>query len=46
MSWGDSFELNIIDDANEVIALAVILAIDAVMDAAASAAASASSSSN
>ena len=46
MSWGDSFELNISDSANEVIALAVILAIDAVMDAAASASASASSSSN
>ncbi len=46
MSWGDSFELDISDNADEVMALAVILAIDAVMDAAASASASVSSSSN
>lgn len=32
MSWGDTFELDIKDDGNEVIALAVVLAIDAVMD--------------
>lgn len=46
MSWGDSFELDISDGADEVAALAVILAIDAVMDASAAAAASSSSSSN
>ena len=46
MSWGDSFELDISDGADEVVALAVILAIDAVMDASAAAAASSSSSSN
>ena len=33
MSWGDSYELNIDDGANEVLALAVVLAIDAVLDA-------------
>lgn len=32
MSWGDSFELDIADDVDEVIALAVVLAIDAVID--------------
>lgn len=32
MSWGDTFELDIKDNGNEVIALAVVLAIDAVMD--------------
>ncbi len=46
MSWGDSFELDISDSADEVMALAVILAIDAVMDASASASASVSSSNN
>lgn len=34
MAWGDTFELDIADENNEVIALAVVLAIDAVMDAA------------
>ena len=33
LSWGDAFELDIDDNADEVMALAVILAIDAVMDA-------------
>lgn len=32
MSWGDTFELDIMDDRDEVTALAVVLAIDAVMD--------------
>lgn len=32
LSWGDAFELDIADGADEVMALAVILAIDAVMD--------------
>ncbi|MDE6470055.1 MAG: LURP-one-related family protein [Eubacterium sp.] len=32
MSWGDTFELDIADDRDEVTALAVVLAIDAVMD--------------
>ncbi len=42
MVWGDTFELDISDSADEVMALAVILAIDAVMDAAQAAAASSS----
>lgn len=33
MSWGDTFELNIQSSDDEVIALAVVLAIDCVMDA-------------
>ncbi|MCR5792611.1 MAG: LURP-one-related family protein [Lachnospiraceae bacterium] len=33
MSWGDSYELNLVDTNDEVGLLAVILAIDAVMDA-------------
>ena len=33
MSWGDSFELDIRDTDDEVVLIAVILAIDAVMDA-------------
>lgn len=33
LAWGDSFELEISDTANEVMALAVVLAIDCVMDA-------------
>lgn len=37
MSWGDTFELDIADDKDEVTALAVVLAIDAVMDAQAAA---------
>ena len=32
MSWGDSFELDITDEGNEILAMAVVLAIDAVMD--------------
>ena len=32
MSWGDTFELDIPDENNEVLAMAVVLAIDAVMD--------------
>lgn len=32
MAWGDSFELCIAEEQNEVISLAVVLAIDAVMD--------------
>ncbi len=42
MSWGDSYELNIDDGANEVLALAVVLAIDAVLDAQQAAAAASS----
>lgn len=34
MAWGDTFELDIQNDKDEIIALAVVLAIDAVMDAA------------
>ena len=34
MAWGDTFELDIQNDNDEIIALAVVLAIDAVMDAA------------
>lgn len=32
MAWGDTFELDIVDEAHEVLAVAVVLAIDAVMD--------------
>ena len=32
MAWGDTFELDIQNDKDEIIALAVVLAIDAVMD--------------
>lgn len=32
MTWGDSYELNITDAANEIVALATVLAIDAVID--------------
>ena len=42
MSWGDSYELNIDDGTNEVLALAVVLAIDAVLDAQQAAAAASS----
>lgn len=42
MAWGDTFELDVEDDNNEIVALAVVLAIDAVMDAEAAAAAAAS----
>lgn len=37
MSWGDTLELDIKDESNEVIALAVVLSVDAVMDAQAAA---------
>ena len=33
MTWGDSYELNILDPAHELIALAVVLTIDCVMEA-------------
>jgi len=36
MTWGDSYELNITDPADEIVALAVVLTIDCVMAAAAS----------
>ncbi|MBQ7598249.1 MAG: LURP-one-related family protein [Clostridia bacterium] len=39
MAWGDTFELDINDNADEVMALAVILAIDSVIDSAQAAAA-------
>jgi len=32
MTWGDSYELNILDPAHELIALAVVLTIDCVLD--------------
>ncbi len=32
MTWGDSYELNITDPANELVALAVVLAIDCVTE--------------
>jgi len=45
MTWGDCYELDIADPADEVMALAVVLAIDCVMEAsAASASASGSGS--
>ena len=43
MSWGDSYEMDIADDADEITALAVVLAIDAVLDADQAAASAASS---
>lgn len=33
MTWGDSYELNIADPADELVALAVVLTIDCVMEA-------------
>lgn len=33
MAWGDTFEIDVQKDNDEIIALAVVLAIDAVMDA-------------
>lgn len=33
MTWGDSYELNIADPADEIVALAVVLTIDCVMEA-------------
>ena len=41
MTWGDSYELDIADPQDEIIALAVVLTIDCVLAAASSAAASA-----
>ena len=34
MTWGDSYELNIMNDADELVALAVVLTIDCVTEAA------------
>ncbi len=45
MSWGDSFEIDIHTQGNEVLTLAVVLAIDAVIDAQSSASSSVSFSS-
>lgn len=42
MSWGDSYELDIADNRNEIPALAVVLAIDCVMASEAAAASAAS----
>ena len=44
MSWGDMFELDVANGADEVCALAVVLAIDAVMDAQSAAAGGAAAS--
>ena len=40
MTWGDSYELNITNPSDEIVALAVVLTIDCVMEAAAAAASS------
>ena len=32
MTWGDSYHLSIADDANEIVALAVVLTIDCVVE--------------
>lgn len=40
MTWGDSYELNITNPSDEIVALAVVLKIDCVMEAAATAASS------
>ena len=40
MTWGDSYELNITNPSDEIVALAVVLTIDGVMEAAATAASS------
>lgn len=45
MTWGDCYELDIVENADEIVALATVLAIDCVM-AAASAGASVSASGN
>lgn len=37
MTWGDSYELNITNPSDEIVALAVVLTIDCVMEAAAAA---------
>lgn len=44
MSWGDSFELDVAQGTDEVLALSVVLAIDAVMDSQEAASASVSAS--
>ena len=43
MSWGDTFQLSIADDADPALVVAVVLAIDAVLDAQAAASAASSS---
>ena len=43
-SWGDSYELDIADERDEALALAVVLAIDAVLDAEAASSGSSGSS--
>lgn len=43
MAWGDTFEIDIAPGVDEVLALAVVLAIDAVMDSQAAAAAASAS---
>lgn len=45
MTWGDCYELDIAEGKDEIIALAVVLAIDCVMDAAAAGASTGSSGS-
>lgn len=40
MTWGDSYELNITNPSDEIVALAVVLTIDCVMETAATAASS------
>ena len=42
MTWGDSYELDIADPAEELVALAVVIAIDCVTEASSAAASSAS----
>ena len=42
MTWGDSYELDIADPADELVALAVVIAIDCVTEASSAAASSAS----
>ena len=42
MTWGDSYELDIADTADELVALAVVIAIDCVTETASAAASSAS----
>lgn len=46
MTWGDCYELDIADEKDEVVALAVVLAIDCVMDAAAASASAGSNAGN
>ena len=40
MTWGDSYELDVVNPADEIVALAVVLTIDCVMEAAAAASSS------